>query len=63
MPKERMRQLEGHHLAALTSSNRGGINCSSLIVHDGTVDKRNRKRLVANREKSHLLKTIREFCA
>lgn len=63
MPREEMSQLEGHHLAALTSSNRGGINCSSLILHGGTVDKRNRKLLDANLEKSHLLKTIREFCA
>lgn len=28
-----------NHLAALTSSNRGGVKCSTLIVHGGTVDK------------------------
>lgn len=38
-----MSQLEGNHLAALTPSNRGVVNCSSLMLYDGTVDKWDRK--------------------
>lgn len=60
-PRERLSQLEENHLATLTSSNRGWVNCSSLILHDGAVDKWDRTLLDTNLEKENGWETIGNF--
>lgn len=60
-PRERLGQLEENHLAALTSSNIGWVNCSSLILYDGAVDKWDRTLLDTNLEKENVLENNREF--